>query len=104
MTQAERVEIAGEPLCCFVCGHWEFKRQKVLLKTGDAIFLRSFSSLFEQAAQALICGRCGYVHWFVPAPEGLKDEFHCPSCGETVREGQEECASCGWTYKTPVGR
>lgn len=102
MSGREGFGIDGGPLCCVVCGHGEFGRRKVLLNTRTATFLGL--DFLDQAAEVLICRRCGHVHWFVPAPGALKDEFNCPSCGETMPTDQEECASCGWTYKTPVGR
>lgn len=102
MADPDRFEIDGKPLACVVCGHEEFASRKALLNSRTATFLGM--DFLDQAAKVITCRHCGYVHWFVPAPAGLSDEFGCPSCGETVEVGQESCESCGWTYKTPVGR
>jgi len=96
------VDIQGKPLACVVCGHGEFNRRRALLNTRGATFFGM--DFLNQAATILACGRCGYVHWFVPAPGDLGDDFDCPSCGTRIPPDQEGCAACGWTYGTPLGR
>jgi len=100
MSGGERFGSAGGPFRCIVCGHRDFRRRKVLLNTRTASFLGL--DFLDEAAEVLICRGCGHVHWFVPSSGGLEDELDCPSCGETIPADREQCASCGWTYKTPV--
>ena len=58
----------GEALTCRVCGCDRFFMRKGQLNTA----LASFLSLdwTNPTADCAVCGRCGYVHWFL----GSKDD------------------------------
>ena len=58
----------GEALTCRVCGGDRFFERKGQLNTALA-------SLFgldwaNPTANCLVCGRCGFVHWFLASKDG----------------------------------
>lgn len=57
------VEIAGEPLCCQHCGHDQFTESGAQLHTAGLSFFGL--EWLGKNADLYICGRCGFVHWFV---------------------------------------
>jgi len=53
----------GEALKCLVCGGDRFFARKGQMNTAAASFFG-----FDWAnptADCMVCGRCGYVHWFL---------------------------------------
>ena len=58
----------GERLTCKVCGFDLFFMRKGQLNTA----LASFFSLdwTNPTANCVVCGRCGYVHWFLGSKDG----------------------------------
>ena len=62
--EPKQVEVrTGARLACQVCGFDRFFRRRGQLNTAVA----SFFSLdwTNPEADCLVCGRCGYVHWFL---------------------------------------
>ena len=55
----------GDRLACVVCGFDRFFERKGQLNTA----LASLFSLdwANPTAECIVCGRCGYVHWFLGA-------------------------------------
>ena len=58
------VQVQGRSLKCLVCGHDGFTRREAQLNTSAASFL-GFDWL-NRTGVCYICGRCGYIHWFLP--------------------------------------
>ena len=58
----------GEKLICQVCGFDLFFMRKGQLNTA----LASFFNLdwTNPTANCVVCGRCGYVHWFLGSKDG----------------------------------
>jgi hypothetical protein len=82
----------------------------------------------NKSMDILICGECGFIHWFasklpseidIPkyslssdtTKESVKPEkdssdlsapSECMSCGKLIPKGYDRCYSCGWTYKEPL--
>lgn len=57
------VEIAGNPLRCQHCGHEQFMESEAQLHTGTLTFFNL--EWLGKTADLYICGRCGFIHWFV---------------------------------------
>lgn len=53
---------AGIEITCVHCRHDRFYDGKVLMNTRGATFLGL--EWLNQAANTLVCKRCGYIHWF----------------------------------------
>jgi len=67
--QPKRVTIrTGATLVCQVCGCDQFFPRKGQLNTAVMTFLNL--DWTNPTADCLVCGRCGYVHWFL----GSKDD------------------------------
>jgi len=62
--QASIIEIAGKPLVCNHCGNKLFLEKRAQLNTQ----LFNFIDLdwLSQSATLYACGRCGFIHWFLP--------------------------------------
>ena len=58
------VEVQGKQLRCNVCGSATFWEQKVELPTSFLTFLST--EAWDGVAHCAVCGRCGFIHWFVP--------------------------------------
>ncbi|MBO8128533.1 MAG: hypothetical protein H0Z39_04945 [Peptococcaceae bacterium] len=58
--------IAGQKLQCPVCGHREFWHRTTLMNTRLATFVGF--DWANQEADNFVCGRCGYVLWFMEPP------------------------------------
>ena len=63
--ELQTVAVEGKSLKCLVCGNDEFRRRRAQLNivAGDLhdLFTKNTSS------EALICGSCGFVHFFYSA-------------------------------------
>src|SRR5688500_14304169 len=72
MTHTSRsFEIAGRRLICQVCSHDRFDEREVRLNTAvSPVFGPDWAST---KATCRVCARCGFVHWFLPAPEAATD-------------------------------
>jgi predicted nucleic-acid-binding Zn-ribbon protein len=60
---AQKVNIAGNLLICPICKHDEFWRRETLMNTRGATFL-GFDWANKEAVN-YVCGKCGYVFWFL---------------------------------------
>ncbi len=58
------IEVQGKQLQCLVCGNQTFRKRQAQLNTSGAEFLNL--GWANQAANCLVCEKCGYIHWFVP--------------------------------------
>lgn len=58
--------VAGHKLGCPVCGHGRFWYRTTLMNTRLATFFNL--DWANQAAVNFVCGRCGYVMWFIDPP------------------------------------
>jgi hypothetical protein len=58
----------GERLACLVCGDERFFLRKGQLNTAVASFFRL--DWANPSANCVVCGRCGYVHWFLESKDG----------------------------------
>ena len=58
------VEVQGRELKCLICGHGSFLKREAQLNTA----VLTFFSLdwANKSATCYVCGRCGFVHWFLP--------------------------------------
>jgi len=64
--ESENVTIAGKSLDCEICGHNKFWQREAQLNTAMATFF-NFDFL-NASATCIVCGRCGYIRWFMSAP------------------------------------
>jgi predicted nucleic-acid-binding Zn-ribbon protein len=62
--QPESVEIYGRELHCQICGHDKFLKREAQLNTALASFLDL--DWTNKSAVCVVCGQCGYIHWFLP--------------------------------------
>jgi predicted RNA-binding Zn-ribbon protein involved in translation (DUF1610 family) len=103
---ASAVEISGKLLLCQHCGHKHFLEKKAQLNTS----LLTFFDLdwLNQSARLYVCGRCGFIHWFLPGvweaePVEVSEvddaPTECLSCGAVLPGGAIECPACGWSYR-----
>lgn len=63
-SEPETVHINGIDLNCEICKNDTFWQREAQLNTAVATFFN-----FDWAnatAYCLVCGRCGYIHWFMP--------------------------------------
>ena len=67
--EAESVDVLGRTLRCEVCHHTKFWRQTANLHGAVSAFF-DVEWLTGRKATCIICERCGYIHWFMPVPEG----------------------------------
>lgn len=73
------------PSGCRACGHSECYRRVGLLNTRWAAFFHL--DWLDEAAMALVCTRCGYLHWYdgetdwSPTPERAWAKDGCLECG-----------------------
>lgn len=62
--QPERVVLrTGDVLTCTVCRFDQFFERKGQLNTSMAQFFKL--AWTNPTAECWVCGRCGYVHWFL---------------------------------------
>ena len=57
------IDIAGMPLRCQHCGYEQFAEREAQLHTATLTFLNL--EWLGKTADLYICGRCGFVHWFL---------------------------------------
>lgn len=57
------IDIAGMPLRCQHCGYEQFAESEAQLHTATLTFLNL--EWLGKTADLYICGRCGFVHWFL---------------------------------------
>ena len=53
-------------MACLVCRCTEFDRTSYMLNT-QGMTLLGFDA-FNRQANCFVCRRCGFIHWFAPAP------------------------------------
>ncbi len=53
-------------MTCLVCRHGEFDRARYMLNT-QGLTLLGWDG-FNREANCFVCRRCGFIHWFAPAP------------------------------------
>ena len=60
--------VTGAPLACLVCGHDLFVERQAQIRFSTL----SFALLLGwKTAKCRVCGRCGFVHWFLEPRRGL---------------------------------
>lgn len=64
------VQIAGIDLECKHCGHDQFLKRKAQLNTAFLSFLDL--DWLNQTGTVFVCGRCGFLHWFLPFDDDVK--------------------------------
>lgn len=64
-TQAATHTVLGAPFKCQVCDHTEFFQREGKIQTTGMTFLDL--DWLNKSANCVVCERCGYVHWFLPA-------------------------------------
>ncbi|WCO65185.1 DUF2510 domain-containing protein [Iamia majanohamensis] len=57
---------APSGMSCLVCDHGDFDRAQYMLNTQGMTLLGWDG--FNRQATCLVCRRCGFIHWFAPAP------------------------------------
>lgn len=103
------VEVAGVGLECHHCGYGRFVQRKAQLNTAFLSFLEL--EWLNPTGQVFVCGRCGFLHWFLPGGQDVKvgpvgaaadagegEPFECLSCGSPIPAGERCCSGCGWSY------
>ena len=58
----------GSRLACVVCGCESFFRRQGQLHTAVATFFNL--EWTNPTADCVVCGKCGYVHWFLASKDG----------------------------------
>ncbi len=61
MSEAMRVEVAGERLLCKHCGANVFFQEESLL---DRLGLAALAQRWGHHATIYVCSSCGFLHWF----------------------------------------
>jgi len=59
-------ETSGTAMACLVCQHDGFDRTRYMLNT-QGLTLIGWDG-FNREATCFVCRRCGFIHWFAPAP------------------------------------
>ena len=62
--EPETVTVLGKLLRCHVCGNDTFYQRRAQLHAGVATFFNL--EWASPTCDCLVCGQCGYVHWFLP--------------------------------------
>jgi uncharacterized protein len=57
-------EVKGKDLKCLVCGYDKFYEREAQLNTSLATMFNV--DAFNPSGTCVICGDCGYIHWFFP--------------------------------------
>ena len=70
-TECGQVVVQGAQLKCVICRHDIFWERELQLPTSIFNFLEADDG--NGTAHCAVCGRCGYVHMFIP-PNTVKDE------------------------------
>jgi predicted nucleic-acid-binding Zn-ribbon protein len=78
-SDAKEVRVAGRLLHCQICGHDHFTERETRLANGAATFDQNWAN---PRATCVICERCGYVHWFMPAP--ISDDTRDTALAEEI--------------------
>ncbi len=60
----EPANVAGIQLRCEICKHDQFWHRRAQLHTAVASFFDL--EWIQPSADCYVCGRCGYIHWFLP--------------------------------------
>lgn len=53
-------------MTCLMCGCGDFDRTQYMLNT-QGLTLLGWDG-FNRTASCFVCRRCGFIHWFAPAP------------------------------------
>ena len=61
--QPEAATVLGKPFECLVCHHDRFLEREAQLNTALATAVNM--DWANQSAMCIVCGNCGYVHWFL---------------------------------------
>lgn len=61
--EAIQYQLDGKDLKCIMCGHDKFWTRKTLMNTKFFTFWEL--DWANREADNYVCGRCGYVHWFL---------------------------------------
>jgi hypothetical protein len=69
-SDAQAYNVAGVSLRCEICKHTLFWHRNAQLHTAMATFF-DFEWLGPNA-DCYVCARCGYIHWFLPVPDGAQ--------------------------------
>ena len=70
------VEVQGRQLRCLICSFERFSQREIdVAAPGIAFFTRE-----DARAHCAVCGRCGYVHMFIP-PATIPIEAESPAGG-----------------------
>jgi hypothetical protein len=66
-SQSRQYEAGGKQVVCQHCGNDTFDRREAMLNRR----LRTFLELdwTDKTGTALVCTRCGLIHWFLEEPE-----------------------------------
>ena len=66
-----RYTVLDRALTCAICMNDTFVERSVLLNTFRMLLLEM--GWADKSATALICTKCGYIHWFGKKPERTSD-------------------------------
>jgi rubrerythrin len=67
--ESRRYQAAGKQVVCQHCGNDTFTPEEAMLnRTGRTFFDLDWT---DKAGTALVCNRCGLIHWFLEPPEPL---------------------------------
>jgi hypothetical protein len=106
MSEANPVEICGQPLKCVHCGNDTFHtRNNFLLNIRGMTLLRA--DAFDDATRNYICARCGHVMWFydlqADKDTAPAEPVECLACHAIIPPLASACPACGWSYKPKSG-
>ena len=62
--EPEEATVNGKPFKCQVCSNDRFWQKEAVVHGGVASFMNI--EWAAPRAALLVCGTCGYVHWFMP--------------------------------------
>ena len=77
------VQVAGIGLECRHCGYGRFVKRKAQLNTAFLSFLEL--DWLNQTGTVFVCGRCGFLHWFLTVGQEVKvgeDEISASGCSQ----------------------
>ena len=106
MSEAMRVEVAGERLQCKHCGANGFFQEEVPL---DRLGLAGRSERWGQHATIYVCSSCGFLHWFFAIDLGrhertdadeAAERVECLACGLSIPAAASACPGCGWSWES----
>ncbi len=64
MPEPKEYEVVGLKLRCEICKHEHFWHRRAQLHGAVASFFDI--EWIGPNADCFVCGRCGYIHWFLP--------------------------------------